>query len=142
MMHILAIFLGLATGSAVAGAVFAFISAIGIVPSLARMTRTQPHVRIYENAIIWGGMTGVVVMIFKINIPLHTFVVVGLALSIGIFFGSLSMSLAESLDVIPIITRRISLRKGLWWLILALALGKMAGSLIYFLVSGFYTQGG
>ncbi|MCL2854318.1 MAG: stage V sporulation protein AB [Defluviitaleaceae bacterium] len=142
MMYVLAVFLGLATGTAVASAVFAFISAIGIVPHMARMTNTRPHVRIYENAIIWGGVAGVLTIAFNMRLPLHGWLVAALSLSVGVFFGSLAMSLAESLDVIPVLTRRLKLRKGLFWLICALALGKIAGSLLYFIVSGFYTQGG
>ena len=46
------------------------------------------------------------------------------------------MSLAETLKALPTISRRIRLSVGLPWLILALALGKLAGSLIYF-IKGF-----
>jgi len=142
MMHVLAVLVGLATGTAVAGAVFAFISAIGIVQHMSRMSGTRHRVRIYENAIIWGGILGVIATIANLHIPMHYIVVVGLSLAVGVFIGVLSMSLAEALNVIPVLTRRIKMRKGIFWLIIALALGKMTGSILYFVVSGFYTQGG
>lgn len=141
-MYVLAVFMGLATGTAVAGAVFAFISAIGIVPHMARISGTRHRVRVYENAIIWGGILGVIATIANLHIPMHQIVVVVLSLAVGAFIGVLSMSLAEALNVIPVLTRRIKMRKGLFWLIFALAFGKMAGSILYFVVSGFYTQGG
>ena len=48
------------------------------------------------------------------------------------------MALTEVLNVIPILLRRTRLTRGLPWLILAFALGKVCGSLVYFLVDGFY----
>ena len=42
------------------------------------------------------------------------------------------MSLAETLQALPVISRRIHLAVGLQYLIFALAAGKMAGSLVYF----------
>ena len=53
-------------------------------------------------------------------------------LASGIFVGCLVMSLAETLKALPVINRRIGLAVGLQYVILAVALGKMAGSLVYF----------
>ena len=50
----------------------------------------------------------------------------------GIFVGSLAMAIAEMLDSIPIFARRIGFRHGLGIAVIAMALGKMAGSLFYF----------
>ena len=55
-----------------------------------------------------------------------------IGLSIGIFVGCLVMSLAETLQALPVISRRIHLAVGFQYLILSIALGKMAGSLLYF----------
>ena len=51
-------------------------------------------------------------------------------LSAGIFVGCLIMSLAETLDAIPIMNRRMRLAVGFQFMILSLALGKCAGALI------------
>ena len=42
------------------------------------------------------------------------------------------MSLAETLKALPTISRRIHLAVGLQYVILAIALGKLTGALIYF----------
>ncbi len=42
------------------------------------------------------------------------------------------MAIAEMLDSIPIFARRIGFRHGLGIAVIAMALGKMAGSLFYF----------
>ncbi len=50
----------------------------------------------------------------------------------GIFVGCLALAIAEMLNTIPIFARRIGFRHGLGIAILAVALGKLTGSLIYF----------
>jgi stage V sporulation protein AB len=59
----------------------------------------------------------------------------------GIFVGCLALAIAEMLDTIPIFSRRIGFRHGLGFAILAVALGKLAGSLVYF-TQGVYLYGG
>ncbi len=50
----------------------------------------------------------------------------------GMFVGCLALAIAEMLDSIPILTRRISFRHGLGLAITGMAAGKLAGSLLYF----------
>ena len=61
---------------------------------------------------------------------------IGLGLLYGIFVGYLAMSIAEILDVIPILGRRLRLTKALPWVMTVLALGKTVGTLIQFFVPG------
>jgi len=133
------VLLGFCSGVVIAGAVFAFIAIIGIVPRLAQKTKTQAQVRLYENAIIAGGIFGASAQMIDYRIPIGVVPMVVLALCIGIFFGCLAVSLAEILDVIPILTRRTRLQKGMPVFMLAIALGKMAGSVLYYVVPGFFT---
>ncbi|MDR2166669.1 MAG: stage V sporulation protein AB [Clostridiales bacterium] len=142
MSYILGALVGLASGMAISGAVFALIASVGVVSSMAQRTRTQRYSRVYELAIIWGGIFGSATLAFNIRFPVSDLLVSVLSLAIGVFFGVFVMSLAEELDVLPVTSKRLGVRKGVSWLILAIALGKMAGSLLYFLVSGFFTQGG
>ena len=51
----------------------------------------------------------------------------------GMFVGSLALAIAEMLDSIPIFSRRISFRHGIGLAILSVAIGKVCGSIIYFL---------
>jgi len=138
MRHALAIILGLASGITISGAVFAFLATIGIVTSLASRTHTGRHVKKYEMAIICGGILGCLIMIFDFQLPSPRWLVAGLSLLTGMFFGTLAMSLAETLDVLPILTRRLKINRGLDWMILAIAGGKIAGGILYFLIEGFH----
>jgi len=133
--------IGVGTGLVVSGAVFAFITIVGVVPRLAQKTKTEQHIRIYESAIILGGIFGTLTGVVQFTLPIGVVGVVVLSLANGIFFGALAMSLAEVLNVIPILTRRGRLQHGMFFFVLAIALGKFIGALIYFLIPGFYDAG-
>ena len=57
-------------------------------------------------------------------------------LFIGMFVGCLALAIAEMLDSIPIFARRVSYRHGLGIAVLAVAIGKLLGSLYYFWQGG------
>lgn len=132
------ILLGFGAGIVISGAVFAFIAIIGVVPRLAQKTRTEKFIPLYEEGIILGGIWGASTLIMDYYIPIGKYAVIFLSLLVGIFYGCLAVSLAEVLNVIPILTRRGGLKKGVKYFIIALALGKLAGSLLYYFVPGFY----
>ena len=121
-----------------AGAVFAFIAVIGVVPRMAQKTGTPAFIMLYEEGIIIGGIFGASTLMIDWQLPIGRFAVMLLMLSVGIFYGCLAVSLAEVLDVIPVLTRRSGLKRGLKYFITALAAGKLIGSLLYFFVPGFF----
>ena len=59
----------------------------------------------------------------------------------GIFVGCLALAIAEMLNTIPVFARRIGFRHGLGIVVLSIALGKAAGSLLYF-IRAVYLYGG
>ncbi|MCL2047328.1 MAG: stage V sporulation protein AB [Defluviitaleaceae bacterium] len=138
LAHILSIIIGLASGMIISGAVFAFVTAVGVVPHLARKTRTHDHVRLYESAISIGGIFGTIGGFVKLRIPFGMVFAPFIGLFAGIFYGCLAMALAEVIGVFPILTRRGHLKKGVFVFVLAIAVGKLCGSLMYFLIKGFY----
>ena len=139
---------GLCGGGLVAAGLFAFISILGLVPRLAARTHTASQIHRYENWIVAGALWGNLINLHQVPfvrlrrwfegilpgsesvlIPLGA-VLIGLAS--GIFVGCLVMSLAETLDALPTMNRRIHLAVGLQYIIEALAVGKLMGSLAYF----------
>ena len=126
------LFVGLSAGGIIAAGVFAFLVIIGVFPRLIGKTGTKRHILLYGTVIVSGGVLGNIAD----PIPLHGFSSLFLGifgLAVGIFVGCLVMSLAETLKALPVISRRIYLAVGLQYLILSIALGKLAGSLAYFL---------
>ena len=138
LKYLILILLGIGSGAVISGAVFAFISIIGIVPRLAEKTKTNKYIVFYENVIIAGGIFGAFSIMFNYFIPIGVIPAMLFGFFIGIFYGCLAVSLAEVLDVIPILTRRTRLYKGLKYFIIAIALGKATGAILYYFVDGFY----
>jgi len=136
----LSVILGFGSGAVISGAVFAFISVIGVVPRLAQKTNTKKFIPLYEEAIMFGGILGCVEGFFSFSLPLPRVAVAALGFCTGVFYGCLAVSLAEVLNVIPILTRRTKLGQGMFFFILAIALGKLTGSVIYYIIPDFYTK--
>lgn len=132
------IIIGFSSGGLIAGAVFSFITMIGIIPRFAQKSGTEKYVKLYEEAIILGGIFGSTTLYSHFYIPLGKVIVVFLSLLIGVFYGSLAVCLAEVLNVIPILIMRLDIKKGLMYFLLSMAVGKVIGSLLYFFVPGFY----
>lgn len=145
--------LGVSAGILVSAGVFTVLLSVGLVPRFAGQTHTSRNVFLYEEMVVLGTMTGVFFSIFessgcagdrvreKMIFGAATVVVWKWISSIlmalfglfaGIFVGCLALAIAEMLDSIPILTRRIGFRHGLGFMVLGIALGKLAGSLIYF----------
>jgi stage V sporulation protein AB len=135
--RLLSVLVGFSGGVVIAGGVFAFIAIIGIIPRLMQKTKTSKYVFLYENIIVIGGVLGSTAMIWDKRIPIGKIGAAIIGFSFGIFVGCLAVSLAEILDVIPIMTRRISIKKGIGFFLISVAIGKMIGALIYWIIPGF-----
>lgn len=134
---LLLIVLGFSSGALVAAGIFAFIAAIGLVPRLAQRTKTQSACRFYEWCITIGGIFGCLPLIWDFVVPVPQPFFVPIGFSVGIFVGTLAVSLAEVLNVVPVFLKRARLKMGIPLFFLAVAFGKVAGSLLSFLVSYF-----
>ena len=132
LKQIILVIISFSSGVVIAGGVFAFIAMIGIVPRMAQKTNTEGHIVSYENAIIYGGIFGSLLMTFNFYLPIWYLSIIP-ALAIGVFIGAIAVSIAEILDVVPVFMRRASLKTDLGIFITSIALGKLFGSMVYFL---------
>ncbi len=144
------ILIGGSYGLLAAAGVFTVLVAVGLVPRFAGKTHTAGHVLLYEEMVIFGTLTGCVLSIFsrycqlgawlQQNFPNQLSLLYGFGTIIqavfglfsGMFIGCLALAIAEMLDSIPILSRRISFRHGLGLAVVSMAVGKLCGSLIYF----------
>ena len=136
--------IGISSGIMVSAGVFTVLFVVGLVPRFAGRTDTARCELFYEECLIFGAILADVLSVFPIkgslgNAPnvLLTVLVVLIGIFAGIFVGCLSIALAEVLDGIPIFARRVKLKMGVSIAVLAVALGKIAGSLVYF-INGFF----
>lgn len=120
--------IGLAAGVSIAGGVFAFIVMIGVLPRLAGRTHTAWAYWQYESATIIGGLIGNIITIFPLNIPIGSVGIGIFGLFSGMYVGCFAMALAEVLNVLPIFSRRIHLKEGIPYIVVAIAIGKAVGA--------------
>lgn len=126
------VLVGLSAGAAASAGVFALITVIGILPRWAGHTRTARHVSLYEWSVILGGTAGNLIFLLQPSLPRKEILEAAAGLFMGIFVGGLIMSLAEVLDVFPILLRRGRIQSGIPWMVLSIGIGKMLGAYLYF----------
>ena len=127
-------FIGISAGGVIAAGIFAFLAIIGVFPRLIMVTGTGSHIILCETVLILGGILGNIMSLHQVpSMPGGPVALVIWGLSMGLFVGCLVMSLAETLKAVPVLSRRIRLSVGLQYLIAAIAAGKFAGSILYFM---------
>ncbi|MBQ2680141.1 MAG: stage V sporulation protein AB [Firmicutes bacterium] len=138
--NLIVILISFSSGMVISGGVFAFIAMIGIIPRLAQKTKTEKNIPVYENAIVLGGLWGTTTFFIDYSIPAGAVAAVIVSCFIGMFVGGLAVSLAEILNIIPITVKRFRIFGATQLIVTSLAFGKLAGSLLYYIVPGFYTE--
>lgn len=146
--------IGVSSGLIVSAGVFTVLISVGLIPRFAGKMHVARKIFILEEMVVFGtlfggffsifsdwGMVGEFVKKYRIfgegategvwNL-IGTLFLLMFGVFAGIFVGCLALAIAEMLNTIPIFARRIGFRHGLGIAILAVALGKLTGSLIYF----------
>ncbi|OMP65902.1 stage V sporulation protein AB [Domibacillus epiphyticus] len=124
------LFLGIAGGLATGAGYVAFITVLGVIPRLVSATKTQPFINLYEMALVFGVITGTCMHIFSVDLSLPDFMTAIIGLFSGLFIGMAAAALTEVLNVFPILSRRAGVFEQINILMMAVALGKTAGSLV------------
>ena len=146
----LLVLMGAGFGLLAAAGVFTVFVAVGLVPRFAGKTHTARKILLYEEMVVFGTLIGSVLTIFPEYFQIGAYVrqvfperwelweALGKGVQViyglfsGMFIGCLALAIAEMLDSIPILARRISFRHGIGLAILGVAAGKLCGSLFYF----------
>ena len=146
--------IGVSSGLIVSAGVFTVLISVGLIPRFAGKMHVARKIFVLEEMVVFGtlfggffsvfsdwGMIGAFVREHEIfgsratdgvwNLSGTVFLIV-FGVFAGIFVGCLALAIAEMLNTIPIFARRIGFRHGLGIAILAVALGKLVGSLVYF----------
>ncbi len=117
-------------GAVIAGGYFAFISLIGVFPKLIEKVKGNRHYMLVEGCLTYGAAIANAIYIFNIKCPVTIIGLAVVTLFGGIFVGCLIGALSEVLNVFPIISRRFDFRRGIPYVIIAVAIGKVVGSII------------
>jgi stage V sporulation protein AB len=129
------VFIGLAGGIAVGSGMVAFLIVLDLIPRLAQLARAFRMSAWFESAVVSGSVFWSFADFFNWNLQLSSpLPLIGIGLMDGIFVGMLAGALTEVLNVIPILAKRLQLGDYLVGLVMAMVLGKIAGSLFDWLV--------
>lgn len=146
--------IGVSSGLIVSAGVFTVLISVGLIPRFAGKMHVARKIFVLEEMVVLGTLAGAFLSIFSdwgmvgafvrehelfgANATQGVWNLVGTVFLLifgifaGIFVGCLALAIAEMLNTIPIFARRIGFRHGLGIAILAVSLGKLLGSLIYF----------
>lgn len=138
---IILLWLAVGAGFAVAGGFIAFVSLIGIVTRLAGITKTANAIPTYENSMSAGFILFNALSLYHPRLSGIGLLAGQVLLSMGFFFtgvfsGCLAGALAEVINIIPVFSRRVQLRKGFPYMIKAAAVGKCIGCIIQLYFGG------
>lgn len=134
MRYLLIILIGLGGGLVVGNALAAFVALLDIIPRLVQISETQKYKVLYQNAFILGVIAFTFLYFTDFYIELNSISLIIIGLIMGIYAGIFSSALAEVLNVIPVLSKKLKLKNELKLLIYALLMGKVVGSLYYWLI--------
>lgn len=132
LTQVLLAVMGLAGGFVVAGGVIALMVGLGVITRFVGITHTAKHVQIYESAIMLGSIFGNWLSVYQRSFPLGVAGLMVLGVFSGIFVGGWILALAEIVNIFPIFARRVGITKGYSIIVIAIAAGKVAGSMYHF----------
>lgn len=123
------IFVGLGWGVAVGSGFVAFLAVLGVIPRLMQLSKTNKYVYAYEWAVVLGAIFGSTASLNEFSFHLSPYYSIPIGLFCGMFIGLLAAALTEVLNVFPIFAKRIGVHEKIIFLMMALMLGKIFGSL-------------
>lgn len=120
---------GIVTG----GAFAAFYSLLQIIPRLAQITETNRFIKLYQNMFVFGSLIFTIIYFNDFYIKLDKFSLIVISLMMGTFVGIFASALAEVLNVLPVLSKKMKFKNSIRYVIYSLMFGKMMGSLYYWI---------
>lgn len=127
------IIIGLGGGLAVGSGLVAFLTVLGIIPRLTQLSKTKNYIRHYEWGVVIGAVTGSWCSLREPIFHLPSFLLIIVGIFSGVFIGLLAAALTEVLNVFPILAKRVGVVEKITYLLMAIVLGKISGSLFHWI---------
>jgi stage V sporulation protein AB len=134
IVSIIVAFIGLAGGLAVGSGMVAFLVVLDIIPRLAQLTRSYSKIHWYESAVVAGSLFWTFADFLQFNLRGTFLAPILFGLMAGCFVGLLAAALTEVINVLPILAKRLGMSRYILWLLMAMVLGKVFGSLFEWVV--------
>lgn len=130
---VLLILIGLAGGLIVGSGLVALITVLGLVPRLTQITKTHRFIHLYQYMIVFGSIFWTWMGMSELHFHLNPTLAGVHGFFAGIFVGMLAAALTEVLNVLPILAKRIQVVEKMVWLLMAMVIGKILGSLFHWI---------
>lgn len=137
MKAFIAVVIAFANGLTVGSGLVSFLAIIGLVPRLAEVTHTERNLRYYEITMVCASTLAALEPAFYLKLYLPAGMTIIPGVFMGLFVGCLAAALAEVLNVLPVMARRVGLLIYIRFFLLSMIIGKVVGSLVYWIISGF-----
>lgn len=134
MEDILIVIVVFSGGVVVGGAFGAFIVLLEIIPRLVHISKTKDYIKIYQNAYILGMVFFTILYFYDIVFKLGNIGIGIIGLIMGTYTGMFSSALAEVLNVVPVMSKKLKTKDKSKLIVYVLLFGKVAGSLYYWLI--------
>ncbi|WP_099192456.1 stage V sporulation protein AB [Tepidibacter mesophilus] len=122
--------LGFSEGIVVGSGIVALLTLLDIIPRLCQITKTYNYIGRYEYMLISGAFAGSLCSLTNIRFNFGIIYVILFGSFYGIFIGMLASALAEAVDVIPVMQRRLNIQGMIKYIIIILLIGKTVGSIV------------
>lgn len=133
IFNVLEIIIGLASGIVIGAGFFAILTFLGVIQRLITLTKTNDTVNLFGFAVILGVLLGTYLSFSLVIWKVHIVFMMSWGLLHGIFNGVMAAALAEVLNVFPLLSKRVGMKRYLSILLIAIVLGKISGSLFQWL---------
>lgn len=134
-------FIGACGGGVVAAGLFSFIVSIGALNRIIGKFHAGNHITLFEYVIVAGITLGNLINLYNVEVAHFVPAWAGMVfmsafgLFSGIFVGVLVMSLAETLNALPVFARGLHLMTGMKYVVVSIAAGKGMGAWLDFLMN-------
>lgn len=137
MMNVISKFLesviGFSSGLLVGAAFIALLVVLGVIPRMIQLLRVRKFISYLIIALLLGTLSGSYLSFSNETTHYFRFALLSWGFFHGIFNGMLAAALVEVLNVFPLLSRRLRLKKYMIALLMALVFGKVFGSLFQWL---------
>lgn len=131
MKNVLLIVVAFGGGVTVGSAAAAFLALLEVIPRLMQISDTRDYIKLYQGVLTFGFVLFTLIYFSSFHLNFSKYVAIPIGFLYGIFIGIFSSALAEVLNVIPVLSKKLKLRDYLIYVIYTLMAGKVIGSLFY-----------
>ncbi len=120
---------GVTAGSAAA----AFLALLEVIPRLMQISDTRDYIKLYQGVLTFGFVLFTLIYFSDFHLSLSKYITIPAGFLYGMFIGIFASALAEVLNVIPVLAKKLKLRDYLTYVIYTLMAGKVVGSMFYWI---------